>query len=129
MVILGKGVNRYVHRLVAEAFHADTHFNGAQVNHIDGDKNNNHYSNLEWVTRSQNIRHGFSLGLLKSNLKDKFLSLNSKAKEVVAIQECSIIEFGCIKECSNYIGGNYVYLANIIVDSGKTYRGYKIYSI
>ena len=34
-----------------------------EVNHIDGDKANNHASNLEWCTRSHNVKHSFDTGL------------------------------------------------------------------
>lgn len=51
-----------VHRIVAKAF-----VNGFKdclvVNHIDGDKKNNHASNLEWVTPSENNIHAFVSGL------------------------------------------------------------------
>ena len=53
------GVNHYVHRLVAMAWHADTWFDGAEVNHINGDKYDNRAVNLEWVTRSQNLLHSY----------------------------------------------------------------------
>jgi NUMOD4 motif/HNH endonuclease len=36
---------------------------GFQVNHIDGDKSKNRLSNLEFLSRKENIRHGISLGL------------------------------------------------------------------
>lgn len=54
----GKRSNKLVHRLVAEAFLGSSTLT---VNHIDGDKTNNHVSNLEWVTYSDNMKHYHSL--------------------------------------------------------------------
>ena len=45
-----------IHRLVAEAFLPTWDFN-LQVNHIDGNKHNNHVNNLEMVTAQENINH------------------------------------------------------------------------
>lgn len=47
-----------------------THFNkprptGLECNHIDGVKTNNHISNLEWVTQSENAKHAYAMGLSK----------------------------------------------------------------
>jgi hypothetical protein len=50
-----------VHRLVAFAFVSGQE-DGLVVNHIDGNKLNNDVSNLEWVTPSYNVKHGFMLG-------------------------------------------------------------------
>jgi len=54
-----------VHMTVAEAFLGDNPLM-LDINHIDGCKSNNSASNLEYCTRSNNIRHSFKLGLSKN---------------------------------------------------------------
>ena len=51
-----------VHRLVLETFlpNADTTL---EVNHKDGNKHNNCITNLEWLTKSENMRHSYDTGL------------------------------------------------------------------
>lgn len=51
-----------VHQLVAAAFLGPKP-DGFDVNHIDGKPTNNDASNLEYVTRSENMKHAFRLGL------------------------------------------------------------------
>ncbi len=54
-----------VHRIVALVFLENP--NGhKEVNHKDGNKQNNHYTNLEWCDRSYNIKHCHALGLRSS---------------------------------------------------------------
>jgi len=45
----------HIHRLVAEAFIPNPD-NLPQVDHIDGDKLNNHVENLRWISQSENCR-------------------------------------------------------------------------
>ena len=59
-----KKVHRYsVHRLILENFNPVPDMEYLQVNHIDGDKENNSLSNLEWVTCEENIHHAMENGL------------------------------------------------------------------
>lgn len=58
-----KTVLRFVHRLVLEAFNGEKPSAKHQCNHKDGNKQNNHIDNLEWVTCSENRKHAYKNGL------------------------------------------------------------------
>jgi hypothetical protein len=53
-----------LHRLIASTF-IDNSENKPAVNHIDGNKTNNHANNLEWVTIQENNQHNHNIGLIK----------------------------------------------------------------
>lgn len=61
----GESIYPKAHRLVALAF-LERIPNMDYVNHIDGDKKNNHYTNLEWTNYEGNRVHAIDNGLVKS---------------------------------------------------------------
>lgn len=56
----------YMHALVASAF-IGPRLENSVVNHIDGNKKNNHRSNLEYVTLAENTLHAMRVGLTKTH--------------------------------------------------------------
>ena len=75
-----------IHKAVAEVFIPNDE-NKREVNHIDGNKQNNCENNLEWTTPSENVQHAFDNGLSRP----KQGTDNSKAKltkeDVIYIRE------------------------------------------
>ena len=57
-ISINSAPEKYVHRIVAMAF-IDNPNNLPTINHKDGNKDNNHVSNLEWSTHSDNLKHAY----------------------------------------------------------------------
>ncbi|AXF39926.1 hypothetical protein BMBphi_gp078 [Bacillus phage vB_BthS_BMBphi] len=80
----GKETKKYLHRLVAEAFIPNKE-RKPQVNHIDGNKLNNHRSNLEWCTNAENVSHAFEVGLMEGLKGSKNNSSKLKETDILEI--------------------------------------------
>jgi hypothetical protein len=84
--VAGRKSAFFVHVLVAKAFLPNPE-NKPEVNHIKGDqKKNNHVSNLEWVTTSENLIHSYETGLREPSIKYS-----------VTCNELDIATLGCDK--------------------------------
>lgn len=81
-----KTKNISIHRLVASAFVQNLDnlkFN--QVNHIDGNKLNNHYQNLEWCDIGHNNRHARKTGLNVTKVGKENHSYGLKNKTAISV--------------------------------------------
>lgn len=85
MVVLTKmGVRRSytVHRLIISSFIENVDFK-IDVNHIDSNKMNNSIDNLEYATRSENMRHAYSSGGLTGKCKGRLGRESPLSKKLV----------------------------------------------
>ena len=98
-----------MHRLVATAFIPNPN-NLPQVNHIDGDKTNNHVLNLEWVSAAENTRHAILTGL-RDNLSIETVEKICEAlesglytmSEIAEMYDTSRLNVSCIKNRVNWV--------------------------
>ena len=105
----------YAHRLVALNYLPTPKKGNIEVDHVDGNKLNNHYSNLEWVSPKENQQRALKLELRKFNHiycfdKDKRLVAEyinvADAAKAVNISK-SIIMQEINKEIKTLSGGFY----------------------
>lgn len=95
-----KGKGYFVHRAICFAFIEKIEGKDF-VNHKDGNKLNNELSNLEWCTKSYNLKHAYDNGLKKYrplHYKGKFGSDHNRSKKVICVE--TGIEYGSMSEAS-----------------------------
>ena len=90
----GETVRFRVHRAVAEMFINRERDDQICVNHIDGDKQNNHYLNLEWCSHAENQHHARRNGLFKN--------LYEQGDRKLTSEDVHNIRKMYVKGCSKY---------------------------
>lgn len=124
-----------VHRIVAIAFIENPN-NLDQVNHIDGNKENNCITNLEWCSQSQNIEHAHknNLNKISSDALEKLsknvkgISPKDRKKKVIQKDKNGniIAEYESLIEASKIVGINRATIRDAITGRrvAKTAKGY-----
>lgn len=113
----GKRTMFYVHRLVAQYFIPNPE-NKSEVNHIDANKSNNHISNLEWVSRAENMRHASSMGLMNRISDERRESLRLRSRKSV-IDLSTGIEYSSLVEAANCKNISYGALKHRMLKNSK----------
>lgn len=101
-----KRICAFIHRLVALSYvNNDSLEYKIEVNHIDGDKSNNHFSNLEWVTSEQNSNHGTRNNKVAKQFEKKvvqydlFMNIVNKYDSIKEANIVTNIHRGAIGQC------------------------------
>ena len=111
----GKTSTVKIHRVVAEAF-LENPFDLPQVNHIDGNKQNNSVSNLEWISQSDNMKHACKTGLKLCSGENNSCS-KLTVHDVVEIRNSDLTQ----KELANLYGVSKTTIARVI--HHKSWKG------
>ena len=106
----GNASDFLVARLVCMTFHGVPE-EKMTVNHINGDWLDNRPENLEWMTISDNIKHGFRTGLFNS-IQNPIVLVNENGDE---------IQFSSMAEASRFLGRSAQYVSNNLARGNKTF--------
>ena len=116
----------YIHRLVAKLF-CPNYFEGAQVNHKDGNKKNNNFENLEWVSRSENQKHAYDILKRGCYSKGRFGKLSHISKPIIqlSLNGDTIKYWDCAADVQRELGLGESNIRRCLYGKQKTAYGYK----
>lgn len=107
-----------VHRMVAETFIPNPD-NKPFINHKDGNKLNNHVSNLEWCTKEENQQHAERNNMVRD-----------RRGYAVDVYDCNgyVATFASITKASKYLNLDRIIIGRII-DTNNKLKGFSFRSV
>lgn len=133
--INGKHYDKYIHRLVADMFCVNANPNKYfEINHKDGDKQNNIFSNLEWCDRSYNNKHAYVNRLHTIHgcygRKKKVAKIDIETNKILSIydsvenasKDVGLKNFCNISACCNYAESPEKYKRPCLTSKGYKWR-------
>ena len=118
-----RGKHFTIHRLVAREF-CDGYKEGLVVNHIDANRLNNVYANLEWMTTKDNIHDMVKRGTLDTETARKHLKLE---KEVIqmTLDGKEVATYSSLKEAGEHSKAHPSKISACAHGKRNTAAGYK----
>lgn len=104
----------YIHRLVALHF-IDNHYGYNEIDHIDGNPTNNHFTNLRWCTHKENMSN--------PNTSYKCCKKQYVYSPLIAKKQDKVLYFTSYNEAAKH--GFYYHGIKRAIQNGNLYREYK----
>lgn len=118
------GRNFKIHRLVLSTFSPIENMASLEVNHIDEDKKNNDITNLQWLTKQENLNYGTHRERCAKTLSKRMTGIpNTKRSKKVRCIETNII-YPSILEAERQTGISNSCISRVCRNERKTAGGY-----
>lgn len=113
-----------LHRMVASAFLPNPDML-PQVNHIDGNKDNNAVDNLEWISGADNAKHAIEHGLWTNVFRASRETNEKRKRKVIAINISSGERklFNSVGDAERFVGSRHI--SDVLKGKRQQAKGYR----